>query len=121
MILIKGKESHHNAKESKDRGPLKWSSMMLPEHKFSLSELEKEQNVIPRPLLTSNKLEEINTLLSIVLEKGSQAKFKIYTKYSFVEIEGRIICIDKINNVICIDNNNIIKINLPDIVDIIII
>ena len=49
----------------RDRGSIKWSSLMLPEHKERLSAWYKEQEYVTKPELDEQKWEEINRLLAI--------------------------------------------------------
>lgn len=44
----------------KDRGGIKWTSLMLPEHVKALREFDWDLTKIERPVLEEQQLEELN-------------------------------------------------------------
>jgi len=75
----------------KDRGAIKWSAMMLPEHKKLLEKMYNEQEHIEKPILNQDKCEEINTVLYIALEKKLKVKIKFYQEHKIEVLEGIIV------------------------------
>lgn len=43
---------------NRDRGKIKWTAMMLPEHIYLLREWQKEDDYIPKPDLTDFDLQD---------------------------------------------------------------
>ncbi|NLT94276.1 MAG: YolD-like family protein [Clostridia bacterium] len=72
----------------KDRGAIKWSAMMLPEHRKLLEKLLAEQQYVEKPSLAQDKCEEINRVLLEALAKGKKVGFKIYQDHAIQSIEG---------------------------------
>lgn len=56
----------------KDRGNIKWTAMMLPEHKEALKGMMEAQKDIIKPELTEEKLEQINEIVSEALNKHNK-------------------------------------------------
>lgn len=74
----------------KDRGAIKWSSLMLPEHKELLEEYYREKNYLEKPILAEDKCEEINKLLIAAFKKNLTLKITIYHNHSLQTLEGMI-------------------------------
>jgi len=72
----------------KDRGAIKWSAMMLPEHKKFLEKMYAEKEHREKPILDQDKYEEINRVLLFVWEKEKAVKIKFYREDTFQCIEG---------------------------------
>ncbi|KJS88567.1 MAG: hypothetical protein JM58_00685 [Peptococcaceae bacterium BICA1-8] len=72
----------------KDRGAKKWSAMMLPEHKKLLEKMYEEQEYVKKPILDSDKCEEINAVLLLAINEGRRIRFKVYQENRFRFIEG---------------------------------
>ncbi|WP_186318725.1 YolD-like family protein, partial [Bacillus licheniformis] len=47
----------------KDRGSIKWTAMMLPEHVSLLRELESRQNKVKRPVLDLSQIEDMEMVI----------------------------------------------------------
>ncbi|ADU30031.1 YolD-like family protein [Evansella cellulosilytica] len=48
---------------NKDRGVIKWTSMMLPEHVQQLKELSEKQKVLSKPIIDEQLFEEWSRIL----------------------------------------------------------
>jgi hypothetical protein len=72
----------------KDRGAIKWSAMMLPEHKKLLEKLLEEQQYVEKPILTQDKCEEINRALLLALDTEQVIRIKFYQEHALQLIEG---------------------------------
>jgi YolD-like protein len=81
----------------RDRGNIKWTSMMLPEH---VKELRKYINEdcydIPEPTLDEHQLEEINSLILEAMELNIPLLFTIYKDKRLKAVRGHIHYIDHI-------------------------
>jgi len=49
--------------QNKDRGTIKWTSLMLPEHVQMVKKIWKEEEKVQKPVLDEQELEEINFVL----------------------------------------------------------
>jgi YolD-like protein len=79
----------------RDRGNIKWTSLMLPEHvKLLRKYINEEYYEIPEPILDEQQLAEINTLILESMEFNFPLSFTIYKNKRFVVIQGNIHFID---------------------------
>ncbi|HET7579515.1 MAG TPA: YolD-like family protein [Bacillales bacterium] len=73
-----------------DRGTIKWSSLMLPEHKERLSAWYKEQDYEAKPELDEQQREEINRTLMEALEENRELEVTFYQGHHFHKEKGHI-------------------------------
>ncbi|MDQ9096528.1 YolD-like family protein, partial [Bacillus licheniformis] len=59
----------------KDRGSIKWTAMMLPEHVSLLRELESRQNKVKRPVLDLSQIEDMEMVISEAMEFNYPVQF----------------------------------------------
>ncbi|WP_254115392.1 YolD-like family protein [Bacillus haynesii] len=92
----------------KDRGSIKWTAMMLPEHVGLLRELESNQNKVKRPVLDMSQIEDMEMIISESMEFNTQVQFTIFKPLPFlngadtgelINIEGKIHYINHIRKV----------------------
>ena len=60
----------------KDRGNIKWTSLMLTEHREKLRELYERDKDIEKPVLDEQQLEKLDSLIREVVQ--FQAEVKIF-------------------------------------------
>ncbi|MDX8364359.1 YolD-like family protein [Cytobacillus sp. IB215665] len=104
----------------RDRGTIKWVSMMLPEHTKLLRELEKNQHRASKPLLDEQRLEELNEMIHIGIAGNQTLSFSYYQNHAINNVEGNIHFIDHINKTVRIIDlvEKIHDVQLVNIVDI---
>jgi len=92
----------------KDRGSIKWTAMMLPEHVGLLRELESRQNKVKRPVLDMSQIEEMEMAISEAMEFNNSVQFSVFKPLpmlngpetgEIVQIEGHIHYINQIHKV----------------------
>lgn len=75
----------------KDRGRIKWVSLMLPEHREQLEELKRDvEEEIELPLLDEQQLERLNNILLQSIEEGAEVEISFYEEKSIQHIRGRV-------------------------------
>jgi YolD-like protein len=93
----------------RDRGNIKWTSMMLPEHVIELRKFINEDYYnIPEPTLDEQQLVEINTIILESMESNIPLYFKVYKNKRLIEIVGNVHYFDHIKQelrVIDVDSN----------------
>lgn len=62
----------------RDRGTIKWTAMMLPEHVKMLRDWTEEDTHMVKPELDEQRLEEMNDMLYLALEEGSELLITYY-------------------------------------------
>ena len=73
-----------------DRGSIKWTTLMLPEHAELLRELWNEDNKIKKPLLDSQEMELMEQRLQTAYLDKLLTEFMIYSPSSLQTVTGRI-------------------------------
>lgn len=77
-----------------DRGNLKWTALMLPEHIRMLREWYEEDHRIPRPDLDEFDLRQIQEELDVGLKRNCEMKIETWHDEQVTEHRGRIERID---------------------------
>ncbi len=73
-----------------DRGHKKWASLMLPEHVTMLQQLEKEDNLVNKPLLESDILEEMEHQIQQAILNKTKLTIDYYQNRRIHSIQGTI-------------------------------
>ncbi|MCY7933821.1 YolD-like family protein [Bacillus spizizenii] len=108
----------------RDRGTIKWTSMMLPEHLTQLKQDLIDISKIEKPSLDDQQIEEMDLLVSEALEFNKELKFKLFNNGFVENVNGRVHYInfeqhrlhvkDQNDNTIYINMNNIIGVTYND-------
>ncbi|CAI6275266.1 SPbeta prophage-derived putative protein YolD [Bacillus subtilis] len=108
----------------RDRGTIKWTSMMLPEHLTQLKQDLIDVSKIEKPSLDDQQIEEMDLLVSEALEFNKELKFKLFNNGFVENVNGRVHYInfeqhrlhvkDQNDNTIYINMNNIIGVTYND-------
>lgn len=102
----------------RDRGSIKWSSLMLPEHKERLSAWYKEQEYVAKPELDEQKWEEINRLLAEAWAENQKIEVTYYHDHRLHTAVGRIKTCDPIRHYLQLTEESILSISMTDIIDV---
>ncbi|WP_338442500.1 YolD-like family protein [Bacillus spizizenii] len=108
----------------RDRGTIKWTSMMLPEHLTQLKQDLMDVSKIEKPSLDDQQIEEMDLLVSEALEFNKELKFKLFNNGYVENVTGRVHYInfeqqklhvkDQNDNTVYINMNNIIGVTYND-------
>ncbi|MCB7159976.1 YolD-like family protein [Bacillus subtilis] len=108
----------------RDRGTIKWTSMMLPEHLAQLKQDLIDVSKIEKPSLDNQQIEEMDILVSEALEFNKELKFKLFNNGFVENVTGRVHYInfeqqklhvkDQNDNTVYINMNNIIGVTYND-------
>jgi hypothetical protein len=74
----------------RDRGRIKWTSMMLPEHVKMLRDWAKEDSYEQRKELDEQQLEELNMTIREAMETGADVTITHYEKNRHQLLIGKI-------------------------------
>jgi hypothetical protein len=81
----------------RDRGNIKWTSLMLPEHVKELRRyINEEYYDVPEPSIDEQQMEEMNELILEAMEYNFPLTFIIYKNRRLEAIDGYIHFIDSI-------------------------
>ncbi|MED3604171.1 YolD-like family protein [Bacillus subtilis] len=108
----------------RDRGTIKWTSMMLPEHLTQLKQDLNDVSKIEKPSLDEQQIEEMDILVSEALEFNKELKFKLFNNGFVENVNGRVHYInfeqhrlhvkDQHDKTVYINMNNIIGVTYND-------
>ncbi|CAM3796529.1 MULTISPECIES: YolD-like family protein [Bacillaceae] len=80
----------------RDRGRIKWVSMMLPEHVKLLREYNESLDKVEKPVLDEQKYEEFNEVICRAMEENITLQFTYYQKGEMKKLVGNIHYIDQL-------------------------
>jgi hypothetical protein len=105
---------------NRDRGTIKWTAMMLPEHVKMLREHQSGLNYGKKPVLDEQQLEEFNEMIGMAMEENLVLQFTYYENGETKQLIGHIHYIDEFKKQLrIIDQATAIKLlHLSDIMDI---
>ncbi|MGD6815641.1 YolD-like family protein [Metabacillus sp. 84] len=79
----------------RDRGNIKWTSMMLPEHVKLLRQWKEEERHTAKPEIDEQQLEEFNEIICIAMEHHQPLRFTIHEHEQLVPYTGHIHFLDQ--------------------------
>lgn len=74
----------------KDRGTIKWTSLMLVEHREALQKLVEAEEDQPRPRLDEQALTRLDYLLQQALQQRSSLTITYYQNRRYQQVAGRV-------------------------------
>lgn len=74
----------------RDRGTIKWTAMMLPEHVKLLKDWMEEDKYQAKPELDEQQLEEMNELFCEAMTTGSEVTITYYDKNQHCLLTGKV-------------------------------
>lgn len=103
-----------------DRGTIKWTSLMLPEHVELLKEMWREDHVITKPVLDTQELGVLNEQLLQALEQQLTVSLSVYKNGAITEQTGIISQLDSSGNNVILqaDGDRKITVSFWDILSI---
>ncbi|MRX74277.1 YolD-like family protein [Bacillus lacus] len=81
----------------RDRGNIKWTAMMLPEHVKLLREWQESDRYQSKPELDEQKLEEFNEVICLAMENNSYLLFTYYKSGEFRQVKGHVHFVDALS------------------------
>ncbi|MFZ3588516.1 YolD-like family protein [Bacillus sp. DJP31] len=80
----------------RDRGNIKWTSMMLPEHVKLLRDWEKEDTFETQPVLDEQRLEQMDVVICDAMAYGRELSITYFDQTRHYTIRGIIHYVDEI-------------------------
>ncbi|MGP4107138.1 YolD-like family protein [Virgibacillus sp. L01] len=98
---------------SKDRGTIKWASLMLPEHVKLLQDMWQDDYRMTKPVLDSQEIEMLNAQILEAFELGSTVSVSIYSDGTVFDHIGVIIKLDSQTNHIILQSTDSTHVTIP--------
>ncbi len=105
----------------RDRGSIKWTSLMLPEHVEMIKKLWKEDERVEQGILDEQKAVEIDFMLQRALHDDLTVRLKVYNGFEYEEVQVKMEYISKLDRKIFgtnWDTKEEVILRLEDIADI---
>src|SRR5699024_9400671 len=104
----------------RDRGNIKWVSLMLLEHVRLLKEYKQYLQAFEKPILDEQKYEEFNTIICQAIEENIYLKFNYNQKGQLKQIVGQVHHVNQLKKKLHIISHSFssYQISFKDIVEI---
>ena len=104
----------------RDRGQIKWTAMMLPEHRKELKDLWEAQDDVDKPIFDDDQLAELSQDISVCIQESRLVSVKYYCSKRYHIVKGIISKYDPELAVILVETGEIQgRIAVLDIVEVI--
>ena len=97
----------------KDRGNIKWTGLMLTEHRRKLEEILEHDSDIKKPVLDEQQLERLDVIIKEAVRDQFNVKMLYYKNRRLLELEGKM---RVKNNVLYLDDKKLAKDNIIDVI-----
>ncbi|QAS52359.1 YolD-like family protein [Halobacillus litoralis] len=82
---------------NRDRGTLKWTSLMLPEHVEMIKQVWKEDERIEKPILDEQQWEEIGFKLQRALTDNLPVEIRFHNGFDYSDEKVKVVHLDPQN------------------------
>lgn len=82
----------------KDRGSIKWTSIMLPEHVNLLKEMWARDEWLEKPMLDEQLVMEINLKLQLALHNELTVEVEYFKNHGYHKVRDKLLAVDPLNN-----------------------
>ncbi|WP_458414110.1 YolD-like family protein [Schinkia sp. CFF1] len=96
----------------KDRGTIKWTALMLPEHVQQIRKLWEDGEKVPERTVDEQQIETINLILTRAITNHISVKIIYYENGTYLNQIGHISKINPYNCVLCLSTLQGEKINI---------
>lgn len=102
-----------------DRGNIKWTAMMLPEHVELLQDLNKQQEYKSKPILDEQQMEFHGFKLAEAANKEKEVWIKYYRNHDFCETVGYVKMEEPFDNYFqCRNDDGVTRIRFDSLIDV---
>lgn len=96
----------------RDRGNIKWTALMLPEHVAMVKKVYADQNKVAKPTLDEQEIEEIERVINGGMSDNLQLVFTYWKNGYFKTLIGRVYRIDHIGRHIRVEDEFRDRVNI---------
>lgn len=88
----------------KDRGKMKWNSLMLPEHVGKLREWVKEDSLVTKPNLDEQEYEKIQQIMEQAIHQNNHIAITYFENNQLHQFVGKIMNYDELTRMFKVVN-----------------
>lgn len=100
-----------------DRGNIKWTTMMLPEHAEALRQLREQQEYKDKPILDDQLMEDNAIKLQLAIHEDLTVEIKYFKNRDFYFIKGKLRSVDR-SSILTINDEDRTKIRFSDVIEV---
>ncbi|AIF42145.1 YolD-like family protein [Virgibacillus sp. SK37] len=100
-----------------DRGNIKWTSIMMPEHINLLKQIWEEKDHKKKPVLDEQQVNEINMKLQLAIHNDLNIIIEYYKDHDYHKINGKLKNVDSMRKFLQLNDSNFTSIPLGDILE----
>lgn len=89
-----------------ERGNIKWTAMMMPEHKALLAKHDRETRKKQRPILDEQELEEYSRIIGEAFVNENEVVVTLFDEFENNTLTGKITKIDQQKSCIKLQSEN---------------
>ncbi|WP_077318167.1 YolD-like family protein [Virgibacillus proomii] len=101
-----------------DRGNIKWTSIMMPEHINMLKQMWKEKEYKTKPILDEQQMNEISLKLQLAITNDLNVSIDYYEEHDFHKINGKLQKVDSLQKYLELNDADSTEILLENILDV---
>lgn len=90
-----------------DRGNIKWTAMMMPEHQNMLKEMWSQQEWKEKPMLDEQMVTEMNIQLQMALANDLTIEIEYFKNHDYHKMKGRLLGVNPLLNYVRINDKEI--------------
>lgn len=90
-----------------DRGNIKWTSIMLPEHHKLLNEMWAQTEWKEKPILDEQFVAEINLNLQLALEKDLTIEIEYFKDHDYHKVKGKLLGVNPLLDYVRIEEEEV--------------
>ncbi|QAS53265.1 YolD-like family protein [Halobacillus litoralis] len=105
---------------NRDRGTIKWTSLMLPEHVEMVKQLWKEDQRVEKGIIDEQKAVEIDFLMQRALKDDLTVKMRVHNGFEYEDVLVKLERVNKVDRIVSGVNwktKENIRLALDDIAD----
>lgn len=105
MVIMAINRDMKQIGDVQDRGKLKWTALMLPEHVRMLREWKTEDNRVQRPELDEFDLQALQENIEIALMRKCEVEIQVWKEFQYYYYTGKIVELDLRNRTMVYDDS----------------
>ena len=102
----------------KDRGTIKWTSIMLPEHVKMLDKIFNEPEKKNKPVLDEQEIQEINMKIHQGIHQNKTISITYYKNHDYKTVSGKLQKVDVMNKYIQLKDKEFTTIPIKHVIDV---
>lgn len=87
-----------------DRGTIKWTSIMMPEHQKMLNKMWNQKEWKEKPMLDEQLITEINMKLQLAVANDLTIEIEYFKDHDYHKVKGKLLGVDPLLNYVRLED-----------------